>query len=185
MGGRVGGRTGRTSGTARFDVAEAYDHHAGELFGFALNALGDRGAAEDVVQEVFTRAWRSRDGFDPARSSLRTWLFAIARNLVVDSHRARARRVRLVTVDDDTREPAVASPDAQVEARMQVIEALARLSVEQRQVVTAVHLAGRTYAELSAETGTSVATLRTRMHYGLRAMRSAMDETGWSDHERA
>lgn len=180
-----GDGTGHDGGPREFDVAAAYDAHAGELFGFVLHALGDRGAAEDVVQEVFTRAWRHGGEFDASRASRRTWLFAIARNLVVDTHRARARRVQLVPVDPDAPEPEVEPVESQVEARMQVTEALARLSVEQRQVVAAVHLAGRTYAELSAETGTSVATLRTRMHYGLRAMRGVLRETGWSEHGRA
>ena len=66
---------------------------------------------------------------------------------------------------------------------MQVVEAMARLSPEHRQVVTAVHLQGRTYAELAEATGVGVATLRTRMYYGLRALRSALDETGWTGDE--
>src|SRR5919202_7025532 len=56
-----------------------YRTYAGELFGFALNALEDRGAAEEAVQEVFTRAWRSAERYDPARASVRTWLDQIAR----------------------------------------------------------------------------------------------------------
>jgi len=60
-----------------------------------VRTLGDRGLAEDAVQETFLRASHAADRFDPALGSLRTWLFAIARNVVIDIGRARAVRPRL------------------------------------------------------------------------------------------
>src|SRR5436190_15655109 len=74
------------------DVREAYAAHAGELYGFAVRSLGDSGLAEEAVQETFVRAWRAGDRFDPKIGSLRTWLFAILRNVVIDLGRARAIR---------------------------------------------------------------------------------------------
>src|SRR5215213_1246300 len=62
-----------------------YRAYSGELFGFALNALGERGAAEEVVQEVFTRAWRHAGSYDPGRGSVRTWLYQIARHAIIDA----------------------------------------------------------------------------------------------------
>ncbi|WP_380164886.1 RNA polymerase sigma factor [Jannaschia sp. R86511] len=173
------------AGDAGFDVEAAYRAHAGELFGFALNAVGDRGSAEDLVQDVFARAWRAGGRYSEGRGSVRTWLFGIARNLVVDVHRARSRRVRLVPVGEDGPEPVCDPPDEEVHARVQVVAALARLTPEHREVVVAVHLAGRTYQDLSAETGCSVATLRTRMHYGLKAMRTVMNDDERSPGGRA
>src|SRR5213594_745398 len=73
-------------------VREAYAAHAGELYGFALRSLDDRGLAEEAVQDTFLRAWRAGDRFDPELGSLRTWLFAILRNVVIDLGRARAAR---------------------------------------------------------------------------------------------
>ena len=64
-----------------------YRAYSGELFGFALNALGERGAAEEVVQEVFTRAWRHAGSYDPGRGSVRTWLYQIARHAIIDARR--------------------------------------------------------------------------------------------------
>ena len=64
-----------------------YRTYSGELFGFALNALGERGAAEELVQEVFTRAWRHAESYDPSRGSVRTWLYQIARNAIIDARR--------------------------------------------------------------------------------------------------
>jgi RNA polymerase sigma-70 factor, ECF subfamily len=74
------------------EVREAYAAHAGELYGFALRSLGERGMAEEAVQETFLRAWRAGERFDPELGSLRTWLFAILRNVVIDLGRARAAR---------------------------------------------------------------------------------------------
>src|SRR3954452_18969002 len=66
------------------DVREAYSAHASELYGFAVRSLGDAGLAEEAVQETFLRAWRAGERFDPQIGSLRTWLFAILRNVVID-----------------------------------------------------------------------------------------------------
>src|SRR6476660_6322805 len=74
------------------DVREAYAAHSGELYGFAMRSLGDPGLAEEAVQETFLRAWRAGERFDARLGSLRTWLFAILRNVVIDLSRARASR---------------------------------------------------------------------------------------------
>src|ERR1044072_4843921 len=77
------------------DVREAYAAHAAELYGFAVRSLDDSGLAEEAVQETFLRAWRAGERFDPQIGSLRTWLFAILRNVVIDLGRARAARPKL------------------------------------------------------------------------------------------
>ncbi len=86
---------------AALDVREAYAAHGAELYRFALRQLGDGGAAQDVVQEVFVRAWRASGSYDPRLASLRTWLFAIARNAVVDEARRSAVRPWQGTLTDD------------------------------------------------------------------------------------
>src|SRR6476660_1393131 len=78
------------------DVREASAAHSGELYGFAMRSLGDSGLAEEAVQETFVRAWRAGERFDPQIGSLRTWLFAILRNVVIDLGRARAARPSVV-----------------------------------------------------------------------------------------
>src|ERR1700755_2535466 len=77
------------------DVREAYAAHSGELYGFAMRSLGDAGLAEEAVQETFLRAWKAGERYDPEIGSLRTWLFAILRNVVIDLGRARAPRPRV------------------------------------------------------------------------------------------
>ena len=76
-------------------LRELYRAYAGELLGFALNALGERGAAEEIVQEVFTRAWRHADRYDPARGSVRTWLYQITRHAIIDMRRRASARPSL------------------------------------------------------------------------------------------
>lgn len=159
-----------------FSVEQAYAEHAGVLYGWAVGALGDRAEAEDLVQEVFTRAWRAAEHYDAVRGSERTWLFAIARNLVLDAHRARGRRPLTAQEATEAQGPVAPGPEEAVVERMRVVEALATLSPEHREVVSAVHLDGRTYADLAERTGVGVATLRTRMYYGLRALRAALDQ---------
>lgn len=161
-------------------MRRAYAEHGRVLLGFVVNAVGDHGLAEDCVQETFVRAWRARDSFRPRLGSERTWLFAIGRYVVIDALRARSRRPQVVPADGL---PDVAEPGAgwrQVEDRLALLSALARLSPEHRQVVAAVHLDGATYAEVADATGVPVPTLRTRMFYGLKALRQIMGE---EDHD--
>ncbi|QHC60140.1 sigma-70 family RNA polymerase sigma factor [Rathayibacter sp. VKM Ac-2760] len=154
---------------AGLDLTAAFDEHGPALLGFAVNALRDRGLAEDCVQETFLRAWRSRERYSTERASVRTWLFAIARNVIVDAHRSVQRLPRIVPAEvlDD-----VAGEQADPLEPLMMVEALARLSPEHRQVVVAIHLRGESYAEVSAATGVAVATLRTRTFYALKALRT-------------
>lgn len=157
----------------------AYDRYGGELYGYALNALADHQLAEDVVQETFIRAWKAADGFDAARSTLRTWLFAIARNAVVDA--VRRRTVRDRADQQEIQEPTPQRGDAfdLLLTRIELDEALLRLTEEQRQAVVEVYFLGRTCSELAAELGIPAGTMRSRLYYGIRALRKILGENGW------
>lgn len=157
-----------------FNVAESYAAHGAALFAYALNALDDRAEAQDCVHEAFIRAWRNRTRSNSSRGSARTWLFAIERNLVVDALRARARRP---VPSDSEKIQQVSTPvteDLVIVERVTLYESLASLTPEHREVIAAVQLDGLGYGELSDRTGVPVATLRTRMYYGLRALRTAL-----------
>src|ERR687889_2808232 len=74
-----------------------YRTYGSELYGFAVSALGDRGQAEELVQEVFTRVWRHAETFDSGKASFRTWLYGIARNAIIDLKRRQPVRPQLAS----------------------------------------------------------------------------------------
>jgi RNA polymerase sigma-70 factor, ECF subfamily len=165
---------------AVLDVGEAYAAHGAELYRFALRQLGDGGAAQDVVQEVFVRAWRAADSFDPRLASMRTWLFAIARNAVVDEARRSAVRPWQGTLTDggDAPGPAEAPADDRLVDAWVVEEALRRIGADHRTAIVETHLRDRPHEEVAAQLGIPVGTLRSRVFYGLKALRLAMEEMG-------
>ena len=163
-------------------VAAAYREHGPELYRFVLRGLGDSGAAQDVVQETFVRAWRAGERFDPELSSLRGWLFAIARNAMVDHRRAAAARPwQQALVDPVAPEVDVVTVDDPIDGLLRkwvVEEALLRLSVEHRTVIVETYLKGRPYEDVASELQIPVGTVRSRVFYGLKALRIVMDELG-------
>lgn len=162
--------------STEFDLPAAFDVHAPSMLGFAVNILRDRALAEDCVQETFLRAWRARDRFDASRGALRTWLFAIERNVIADVQRSLGRMPSIASDHIDAEMADDYDAAADTVERLRVVEALARLTPEHRQVITAVHLAGSTYGELAESTGISAATLRTRAFYALRILRTQFEE---------
>jgi RNA polymerase sigma-70 factor (ECF subfamily) len=165
-------------------VASAYRAHGPELYRAALRSLGDSPLAEEAVQEVFVRAWRAADRYDPTVASLRTWLFAILRNVVVDMARARAVRPALVAEGYEHSE-AIDGVDAfdRALASWQVEEALLHVTEDHRFALVEVHVRGRTYAEVADVLGVPVGTIKSRVYYGLKALRLALEELGWVDDE--
>ena len=159
------------------EVREAYAAHAGELYGFAMRSLGDAGSAEEAVQETFVRAWRAGNRFDPEIGSLRTWLFAILRNVVIDLGRARAARPAIA---DGEAEPSV-EPIEETLLAWQVEEAMRRIGDQHRRILVETYYRGRPYAEVAAELGIPVGTVKSRVYYALRALRIALEEMGYED----
>ena len=118
-----------------------------------LNALGDRGTAEEVVQEVFTRAWRHAEAYDPTRGSVRTWLYQIARHAIIDTRRRAAVRPALALHEPrDEQDPEGLS----IERAMlgwQVAGALDKLTPEHRQVIRLAHVQGLRYGRSPSVSG--------------------------------
>jgi RNA polymerase sigma-70 factor, ECF subfamily len=161
------------------DVREAYSAHAGELYGFAMRSLQDSGLAEEAVQETFLRAWRAGERFDPEIASLRTWLFAILRNVVIDLGRARSARPALAAACEQA--GGSVEPIDQALLAWQVEEAMRRIGDSHRQVLVETYFRARPYAELAAELGVAEGTIKSRVYYGLRALRIALEEMGYED----
>jgi RNA polymerase sigma-70 factor, ECF subfamily len=158
------------------ELRELYRRYAPELFGFATSALGDRELAEEVVQDVFAQLWRHAGDYDQRRASVRTWLYAIARNRIIDAHRRAAARPR--RAEDDALDTAAEMDDALDHAvlRWQVTTALARLSPAHREVIRLAHYGGLTMREISERTGVPLGTVKSRTSYALRHLRLIFDE---------
>ncbi|MEJ7725418.1 MAG: sigma-70 family RNA polymerase sigma factor [Actinomycetes bacterium] len=180
-----GSAVARTTGVLDHDddVRRAYAAHGPEMYRFALRSLGDPGAAQDAVQETFLRAWRASDRFDPQVASLRSWLFAILRNVVIDTFRAEQSRPRLRAVpalDDPLASWAglAANPDSSehVMRSWVVEEALRRIGVDHRDAIVQTYLLDRSYDEVATELGIPTSTLRSRVFYGLKALRVVLEE---------
>jgi RNA polymerase sigma-70 factor (ECF subfamily) len=159
------------------EVREAYAAHAGELYGFAMRSLGDSGLAEEAVQETFLRAWRAGERFDPEIASLRTWLFAILRNVVIDLSRAHAARPGLAEGGNE----GSVEPLDQALLAWQVEEAMRRIGDSHRQVLVQTYYRDRHYAEVAKELGVPEGTVKSRVYYGLRALRIVLEEMGYED----
>jgi len=155
-----------------------YRSYAGELLGFALNALGERGAAEEVVQEVFTRAWRNADRYDPERGSVRTWLYQIARHAIIDMRRRASARPALANGDAQMDHGTAGDSIEQAMLGWQVAAALERLTPEHRQMIRLAHFQGLSVREIAERCQLPLGTVKSRTWYALRSLRLVLEEMG-------
>jgi len=155
-----------------------YEQHAAPLLSYALRLTGgDRGRAEDIVQETLLRAWRHPEALDPERGPVRSWLFTVARNVAVDAHRARRARPPEVGEDALAVVPAVDEIEQALDTWL-VADALATLSPDHRAVIVETYFRGRSVADAASVLGIPPGTVKSRTFYGLRALRLALEERG-------
>lgn len=152
------------------------ERHATAVSRF-VTSLGAGHDIEDVVQETFVKAFASIDGFR-GESSLRTWLFTIARRLVLDHRRADRRRGEQVQVQDaDARtdfDPLDTVVADETERRMRT--AIARLTPTQREVFVLRVGEGMSYKEIADSVGTTEGAARVHYHNAMRAIKELLDE---------
>jgi RNA polymerase sigma-70 factor, ECF subfamily len=161
-------------------LGELYDRYGRLALGVAYRILGERGVAEDVVQEAFLNVWRKATGYQPGRGSVRTWLLTIVHNLAIDRRRGRYRR-EMTDVQIDEVEYALGTDDGDLFSTVtgaieadQVRQAIANLPPDQRQPIVLAYFAGLTHQEIAEQTGTPLGTVKSRMRLGLQKLRSAL-----------
>ena len=157
-------------------VRALYWEHAAPLLRYALHlTAGDRQRAEDIVQETLLRAWLHPEAI--ADRPARPWLFAVARNLAVDAHRARQSRPREVS---DGMLPLLPVPDTADRAleAWAVADALGSLRPEHRAVLFHTYYRGCSVAEAASILGVPEGTVKSRTFYALRALKLALEERG-------
>jgi RNA polymerase sigma-70 factor, ECF subfamily len=162
-------------------MRQVHDEHADVLWRFCLRLLNnDRAHAEDVVQETLLRAWRHPTVLEGSPAAVRSWLFTVARNIVIDDWRS--RRSRPETPVAEVPEPRRAEDDAtdRVLLSWVVAEALTHLSEDHRAVLLQCYYRGRSVSEAAQLLGVPEGTVKSRTHYALRALKLALEEMGVS-----
>ncbi len=155
-----------------------YEQHAAPLLSYAIRLTGgDRGRAEDVVQETLLRAWRHPEALDPDRGPVRSWLFTVARNVAVDAHRARKSRPTEVGDEVLAIVPAADEIEQALDTWL-LADAMSSLSLDHRAVLVETYYRGRSVAEAAAVLGIPPGTVKSRTFYALRALKLALEERG-------
>lgn len=161
-------------------LAELYDRYGRLAFGLAYRILGERGTAEDIVQEAFLAVWRRSSSFQADRGSARAWLMSIVHNASIDRRRGRHRReLTDVPLDDLAFKLETDAEDTfdVVSERMEaehVRAALGGLPPEQREAIELAYFGGLTQQEIATRTGTPLGTVKSRMRLGLLKLRTLL-----------
>lgn len=154
---------------------ELYRRYARAVLGLALRRIGDRGRAEDAVQETFAAVWRSAARYDAARGPGGAWLYTVARNTVVDTLRRTPEPVAAEVPD-------VASPNAGPEEEAEaawtawcVHGALATLPEHERPLIELAYWGGLSQSEIATYLGIPLGTVKTRTRAALGRLASSLD----------
>jgi RNA polymerase sigma-70 factor (ECF subfamily) len=154
---------------------ELYGRYARAVLALALRRLGDRGRAEDATQEVFAAVWRSARGFNPDRGAGASWLFAIARNAIVDGYRKRPEPV----ADPPDLPSSEAGPDDQTEAgwvSWRIHRALETLPDHERPVIELAYWSGLSQSEIAEFLHIPLGTVKTRTRSALARLADVLEE---------
>lgn len=163
-----------------------YDRYNRAVFSFALKMLGNREQAEELLQEVFVRAWRQARRFSEGRGTYITWLLSITHNMAIDEIRRQNRRPRkaessdpvlmLANVRDEN--PSVEDQALLGDLRDVVREAMAQLPDAQRSALEMAYFQGYTQREIAEAQNEPLGTIKTRMRLAMKKLRSLLDTQG-------
>jgi RNA polymerase sigma-70 factor (ECF subfamily) len=155
-------------------MAALYDRYSAIVYSVALRVLGDTGAAEDVLQEVFMQLWRNPGVFDSSRGHLGPWLAVIARNRAIDALRKRRPETDIddvvVAVHPDM------TGDADRSRAMEKVRgALSAMPPAQRSALEMAYFEGLSHSEIASKTGEPLGTIKTRIRSGLLTLRKVFE----------
>lgn len=154
----------------------AYDRFSPLVFTLALRAVQNRQDAEDIAQQVFVAAWRSRSAFDPERAALGPWLVGITRNKIHDLYevRTRSRRNESVVLETAQAEEATTDTESEVLDRVLVLDALERLGSPQREILHMAFYGDLTHASIAERMNLPLGTVKSHINRSLRKLRDSM-----------
>lgn len=158
-----------------------YDRFGGLAFGLAYRVLGERGAAEDVVQEAFLSVWRRAATFQPGRGSARTWLLSVIHHRAIDRARnATGRAAHSAPLEEVDRLVSGDDPWSEVETTLlgeTLRGGLGALPPEQRQTIELAYFEGCTQSQIAGRMGVPLGTVKGRTRMALRKLRELLDRT--------
>lgn len=157
-------------------VSEIYRLHAPELRRFLNRVSDDRDTVEDILQETVIKVWQAAPHIT---GSLRSYLYATARNVLIDRHRRTSSRIKATALSDSKQENTSSGTnfDAVLD-KVLLEEALKSLSPEHREVVLHLHYLGATVSQASRALGVPEGTIKSRAYYAVRALRQTLEEMG-------
>jgi RNA polymerase sigma-70 factor, ECF subfamily len=162
--------------------AVLYDRHGRVAYSLAYRMMGERQAAEDLVQDAFLKLWRSARSYRPERGSVRTWLLSIVHNQGIDQIRSSASRRRTqdkVEASAPRFQPSEAFAQSWRNAqREQVRDALKTLPQEQLKVLELAYFSGYTHVEIAELLDLPLGTVKGRMRLGLKKVKDYFDSRG-------
>ncbi|HFC11239.1 MAG TPA: sigma-70 family RNA polymerase sigma factor [Anaerolineae bacterium] len=162
-------------------LSTLYDRYAPIVLGVLTRIIGERPAAEEVLQEVFWRIWDKSASFDASKGKFKSWLFSIARRKAIDA--VRRRKVRPQPMKSDSAELMLSmqASETDVSATVEhtlladtIQTALQILPAEQRLVIEMAYFQGKTRREIAAETNTPLGTIHTRARLALKRLRQSL-----------
>ncbi|MFI1539454.1 sigma-70 family RNA polymerase sigma factor [Streptomyces anandii] len=158
-------------------LRDLYLLHGPALHSYVLRLLGgDTHRTEDVVQETLLRCWNKQNLVDGEGMAVRPWMFRVARNLVIDAHRARAKRPQEVGGATWVSEMGTQADHVdRMLSSMVVRDALQTLTPAHREVLRATFFAGHSTQQAASALGVPQGTVKSRVHYALRSLRTALE----------
>jgi RNA polymerase sigma-70 factor (ECF subfamily) len=152
-----------------------YRRYVRPLFGLALRRLGDRGHAEDAVQEAFAAIWRSASTYRPERGAAGGWLYTVARNAIVDRLRRNGLATDAELPELVSREPGPSEKAEDSYVSWRVHRALEELQPREREVIELAYWSGMSQSEVADYLGLPLGTVKTRTRSGLAHLASLLE----------
>jgi RNA polymerase sigma-70 factor (ECF subfamily) len=162
-------------------IGELYDRFGALVYRMSIQAMPSKADAEDAVQEVFVRLWRTAGRYDPSRAALVTWVMLISRRHLVDRLRRTRARVRTSSLDPSLPTQAPPAPASATsmerDERFKLLEQkIAKLPELQRTVVTRAYFGGQTLRQIGEELNTPIGTIKSALSRALVRLRETTTE---------
>jgi RNA polymerase sigma-70 factor (ECF subfamily) len=161
-------------------LAEVYQKTSAKLFGICIRILGERGEAEDALQDIFITVWRKAGTFDAGKASPITWLAALARNRSIDRKRSKASRPPAASLGEEAMEVPDQAPLAlagleTAEDSGRIALCLGELEERQNRAIRAAFYDGLSYPELALRSAVPLGTMKSWIRRGLLRLRECLE----------